>query len=252
VMAKSETKVGGGDAATVYVEGISYSASEADVEGYFASCGPIASLRMPRWHDSGKPRGYAHVEFESRDARDAALELDGGDLLGRYLKVSAANERVAPGAGGGGAGKARPEGGCKSVFLKNLPYDADEDALRAVLSKYGEVTSVRVVRDSGTQRSKGFAYAEFGTTAAADAVVRAAALKCGGRPLIVDYETGAPKKSFRDADGRAWSKTGVASTGERGSRGRGGSFRGRGGGPRGSGRGGGHSRGRGRGVVGKE
>ena len=62
-----------GDTATVYVEGISYNAGEEDVDAFFRACGAILEIRLPRWHDSGKPRGYAHVEFAQQQSAAAAL-----------------------------------------------------------------------------------------------------------------------------------------------------------------------------------
>lgn len=59
------------------MEGIPYTATDDDVQNFFASCGSIVSLRMPRYQDSGRPRGYAHVEFESKAQADAAIKLSG-------------------------------------------------------------------------------------------------------------------------------------------------------------------------------
>ena len=84
VAAPSGAKVEG----TVYVEGISYDAEDADVKGFFEQAGAVKEVRMPRWHDSGKPRGYAHVVFADRAHAAAAIkDLDGQRLMGRYLKV---------------------------------------------------------------------------------------------------------------------------------------------------------------------
>ena len=49
-------------ARTVYCEGLAYECSEEEVRGFFEACGPVVSLRLPRYQDSGRLRGYAHVE----------------------------------------------------------------------------------------------------------------------------------------------------------------------------------------------
>lgn len=43
---------------TVYVEGLPYSTSEDELRSFFSQVGHIKSVRLPRWHDSGKLKGY--------------------------------------------------------------------------------------------------------------------------------------------------------------------------------------------------
>jgi hypothetical protein len=77
---------------TVYVEGISYDADDDDVRTLFEQVGVVVAVRMPRWHDSNKPRGYAHVVFKDATHVAAAIaQLNGQRLMGRYLKVAEPN-----------------------------------------------------------------------------------------------------------------------------------------------------------------
>jgi hypothetical protein len=80
---------------TVFVQGISYDAKDQDLRDFFSSCGDIMALRMPRWQDSGKPMGYAHVEFASAADAAGAIKLSGEYMLSRYLDISAAKPRAA-------------------------------------------------------------------------------------------------------------------------------------------------------------
>ena len=218
---------GGGGAHTVYVEGLPYSADEASIRAFFASAGAIVAVRAPRWQDSGRLRGYAHVDFGSASGAAAALALDGKELGGRWLRVAAARP---PGAGADAllaySTEARPAG-CASLFVKGLPYDCDEAAVRAAFARFGAVASVRLARWGHTANAKGFGYVTFARPDGADAAMaayragmraaaaaggaRAAAaapvLAVGGRPVHLDWETGAPRASFKTGDGRAFAKT---------------------------------------------
>ena len=69
------------------VEGIPWTCSEEDVREFFKGCGKITAVRMPRWQDSGRPRGYAHVAFAGSSGARAAFGLDGQYLKGRYLTI---------------------------------------------------------------------------------------------------------------------------------------------------------------------
>ena len=62
---------------TVYIEGLPYDSNEEDVSKFFESCGKIQSVRLPKWHDSGRLRGYGHVEFLTLESVKKAIDLDG-------------------------------------------------------------------------------------------------------------------------------------------------------------------------------
>jgi RNA recognition motif-containing protein len=59
------------------------------------------------------------------------------------------------------------------IYVGNLSYEVNEDELRQEFSAYGEVTSVSVVTDRYSGRSKGFAFVEMNTKAEADAAIAA-------------------------------------------------------------------------------
>ncbi|XP_023214652.1 nucleolin 1-like, partial [Centruroides sculpturatus] len=50
----------------------------------------------------------------------------------------------------------------RTIFLSNLSYDIDEEQIREVFSKMGDITDLRLVRDY-KGRSKGYCYLEFAT-----------------------------------------------------------------------------------------
>jgi len=66
---------------TIYVEGLPYSASEDDVRTHFKDVGDIESIRLARWHDSGRLRGYGHIVFQNIKSINEALKLDGMKFL---------------------------------------------------------------------------------------------------------------------------------------------------------------------------
>jgi RNA recognition motif-containing protein len=49
----------------------------------------------------------------------------------------------------------------KKIYVGNLPYSVDEEALREVFAKIGEVQSVRIITDAAMGRSKGFGFVEM-------------------------------------------------------------------------------------------
>lgn len=89
--AEDESETGPANNRTVYIEGLPFDASDDDVRTFFKSIktGSVVSIRLPRWHDSNRLRGYGHVEFTTPVARKEALELDGTYMGKRFIKVAA-------------------------------------------------------------------------------------------------------------------------------------------------------------------
>jgi hypothetical protein len=52
-------------------------------------------------------------------------------------------------------------GSLMNIYVGNLSYDASEEDLRQAFSEYGEVSSVNVITDRETGRSRGFAFVEM-------------------------------------------------------------------------------------------
>jgi cold-inducible RNA-binding protein len=48
-----------------------------------------------------------------------------------------------------------------NIYVGNLPFQLREEELSALFSTYGEVTSVKIMTDRETGRSRGFAFVEM-------------------------------------------------------------------------------------------
>ena len=75
----------------------------------------------------------------------------------------------------------------KRLYVGNLPYQCEEDQLRALFEQDGrQVEEVKIVTDRETGRPRGFAFVEMSSDAQAQAAVNALNGKpFGGRPLTV-------------------------------------------------------------------
>ena len=201
-------------ARTVYCEGLSYECSDDEVTAFFTrNCGTVVSLRIPRYQDSGRPRGFCLVEFATVAAMHRAIAVNGAKLRGRYLKIDHAKRNRAAEVVASYVRRSQPEG-CKTIFVRNLPYDVSVDTVRGAFSTFGAVADVRLAVWNHTKRQKGFGYVQFIKQIAAKAAVcNQASIQVEGRPVYVDYEaTAIPKKSYRTTDGIPWAKTKVGKT----------------------------------------
>lgn len=60
-----------------------------------------------------------------------------------------------------------------NIFVARLNYSTVEDTLRNTFEEYGEVSSVKVITDRDTGRSKGFGFVEMPDEGEANEAIRA-------------------------------------------------------------------------------
>jgi len=83
-------------AGRLFIGNLSYDVTEAELHTHFAAIGPLASLSLATDRTTGKPRGFAFVEFrEQADATEAIRRLNTQLFKGRPLAVSEARARDA-------------------------------------------------------------------------------------------------------------------------------------------------------------
>lgn len=108
-------------------------------------------------NNEGKNRGFAFLEFSSRsEAMDAFKRLQKRDvLLGveRPAKVSFADSFIDPGD--------EIMAQVKTVFIDGLPASWDEDRVRILLKKFGEIEKVELARNMPSARRKDFGFVSF-------------------------------------------------------------------------------------------
>lgn len=48
-----------------------------------------------------------------------------------------------------------------NIYVANIPFKASEDELKGLFEQHGEVTSVKIILDKETNRSRGFGFVEM-------------------------------------------------------------------------------------------
>ena len=88
----------------IYVGGLPYSATEAEMEALFAEHGTVESARVITDKFTGQSRGFGFVEMSTSEEAEAAIAaLNSTEMGGRTLTVNEAKP-MAPRTGGGGFG----------------------------------------------------------------------------------------------------------------------------------------------------
>ena len=125
----------------------------------FESVGGVVGARIITDRDSGRPKGFGYVDFETPEQAQKALELKDTEVDGRPINVDLAQQR-APGesprqdrATRFGDKISDPSA---TLFVGNLSFNSSQDSLYELFGQTGEIVSVRVPTDKETGQVKGY------------------------------------------------------------------------------------------------
>lgn len=86
------------------------------------------------------------------------------------------------------------------LYVSNLSFSTQEDALADLFASFGEVVSVKIINDRETGRPRGFGFVEMGSVAEGNAAIEGLDGKdVGGRAMSVSVakeRTDRPANSF--------------------------------------------------------
>jgi len=98
--------------AKVFVGNLDFNTTRDEVQSLFSQIGEIKDVFLPTDRESGRPRGFAFVEFVNEENAAKAIErFNGYELGGRALRVNAAEDRPRRDAAGGGGARRSFGGG---------------------------------------------------------------------------------------------------------------------------------------------
>lgn len=207
----------------IYVKNVPEAVNQAQLVTFFSSFGPITSAVLMLGPD-GNNRGFGFVNFEQHESAKHAVEDANGKYVSEDLTrfVDAPTEEEEKDGGrrrkamyvGRAQKKSEREKELKAKFealklerlrkyegvnlyVKNLDESVDDERLRQEFSRFGNITSARVMKDESNGVSKGFGFVCFSTPDEATAVITEMNGKLlAGKPLYVNL---AQRKEARRA-----------------------------------------------------
>ncbi|NLA64243.1 MAG: RNA-binding protein [Bacteroidales bacterium] len=101
----------------IFVAGLSYQISEADLKELFEEYGAVSSAKIIIDRDSGRSKGFGFVEMDDEaEGQRAIEELNDAEFDGRTLAVSVARPRTERPQGGGGYNRGGGGGGRRDRY----------------------------------------------------------------------------------------------------------------------------------------
>jgi len=174
---------------TVYVGNLVKSFKKKQVKKLFSEVGKVESVRFRcaarpdmkttkkeavikhKFHED-RSNIAAYVRFSTKDEAVAACALNGHEVEGHVIRVDLAMA-------------SKSFDNKKAVFLGNLDFKVEEEDVRKLFSKCGEIDNVRLVRDSSTGIGKGFGYVNFINAESVDFALRFVNQEICGRKVRV-------------------------------------------------------------------
>lgn len=218
----------------LFVGNLSWNVDDEWLYREFEEFGEIIRANIITDRESGRSKGFGYVEFTSSASAAAALAAKkDADIDGRKANVDFSTPRSNDGPRDKADNRAKQFGDSQNapsdtLFIGNLSFDADENAVGEAFGEYGTVINVRLPTDMESGNPKGFGYVTFdsieGATAGYEAMKGQA---IAGRPVRLDYATPRPDRGA--GGGRGGGRGGRGGFNDRGRGGRGGGRGGRGG-----------------------
>lgn len=78
----------------IFVAGLSYQISDADLKELFEEYGDVSSAKIVTDRETRRSKGYGFVEMADEEGQHAIEELNGAEYDGRTLSVSVARPRA--------------------------------------------------------------------------------------------------------------------------------------------------------------
>lgn len=169
---------------SLFVRNLSWSVTEQELQSLFESVGGVKDVSIPQDRATGRPRGFAFVTMDSVESATQAIQQLNDTALGdRNIVVDYQD----PNKSGGRKPNNVSEG--SGLFLKGLPYNADEASLGDWLSTAGNVLNVSIPTDRETGDVRGFAFIDMASTDdAANVISQLNGQAYNGQTLQIRYK----------------------------------------------------------------
>ena len=90
------------------------------------------------------------------------------------------------------------------IYIGNVSFEANEQDLEGLFKEFGDINSVKLIKDRETGRSKGFAFIDFANPAQAQAAVKLDGEEVKGRTIKVNMAREKSSGSSGDQGRRRW------------------------------------------------
>ena len=120
----------------VFVGNLNYETTQTQLQELLGEVGEIKDVYLPADRVTGRPRGFAFVEFSSPEEAKLAIEkFNDHELGGRKLRINEAEDRPRRGPSGSSGGGFQPSYGDDNVYGAGRPPGRPKGSRRGMRGK---------------------------------------------------------------------------------------------------------------------
>ncbi|TXG58498.1 hypothetical protein EZV62_016327 [Acer yangbiense] len=216
----------------LFVGNLPFNVDSAQLAGLFETAGNVEMVEVIYDKVTGRSRGFGFVTMSSAEEVEAAAQqFNGYELDGRPLRVNAGpppprrEESFSRGPRGGregygggnresygggsresygggnresyGGGNRSSFGSGNRVYVGNLSWGVDDQALETLFSEQGKVVEAKVVYDRESGRSRGFGFVTYNSSDEVDSAIESLnGADLDGRSIRVSVAEAKPRRQF--------------------------------------------------------
>jgi nucleolin len=190
------------DSRKLFVAGLPDTITEDILRQLFeATGGTVLNVSLPKDRATGRPRGFGFVTMATQEEANAARDsLNGSIQAGTSISVRPFQAEPPKREGFAGAPRHQPASPDSTLYVGNLPYDATQEELDALITGAGAGPVVRIHLPTDPDgRKRGFGFVTLSSSESANAAIEALkGADLRGRPLHINI---AHPKGERPAGG---------------------------------------------------
>ncbi|XP_032234995.1 heterogeneous nuclear ribonucleoprotein A/B isoform X2 [Nematostella vectensis] len=140
------------DIGKLFVGGLSYETTKESLKEYFSKYGELVGVDIKMDALTGRPRGFAFVQFKHQSEADAVLnQVDPHVLDGRTIDPKPAAPIGKP-----------PHLRVKKIFVGGLKPETSDEKIREYFGKaYAPVKEIEYITEHSSNRRRGFCFVSF-------------------------------------------------------------------------------------------
>ena len=154
----------------IFIGGLNSETTEENLKGYFCRWGECVDVVVMRHSDTGRPRGFGFVTYETAESVDAVLNVESHILDGKKIDPKRAVAREQLLSSEPSIAKQEDIGNHDShrVFVGGLDGATNEEDVRVCFTQfcshvtgYGGVNKIEIMRNKDNGKCRGFSFVTF-------------------------------------------------------------------------------------------